>query len=77
MPAEPIYDVVLDCAIGYDNVHHDAVSESCTTDIDANGVPWTNCTPGSDAFDSAELEERCLIRKFVSPDKTAPDDPAR
>lgn len=69
-PPEPIYTIQLQCDIAYDQYHHDATNESCTTTIDENGIPWTNCTPGSDAYDSIDLGESCAITAINETQKT-------
>lgn len=63
-PIQAIYTLFLKCLISYDLYHHDAVSDTCSTTIDADGVPWTNCSGGSAAYDSVDLGESCLISKI-------------
>ncbi|HXH40330.1 MAG TPA: hypothetical protein VNN08_17000 [Thermoanaerobaculia bacterium] len=60
-PIQAIYRLFLKCLISYNVYHHDAVSDTCTTTIDANGIPWTNCVGASPAYDSLDLGESCLI----------------
>ena len=63
-PSQAIYTLFLKCRLSYESYHHDEVPESCTTTIDENGIPWTNCTGGSPAYDSLDLGESCLISKI-------------
>src|SRR6185437_14621224 len=54
-PAELIYTLQVQCGLSYGVYHYDETSESCSTRIDENGVPWTDCTPGTPAYDEIEL----------------------
>jgi hypothetical protein len=63
-PPEAIYTLLLKCRISYDEDHHDEVPEGCTTTIDDNGIPWTNCTAGSAAYDSIDYGESCWVAKI-------------
>ncbi|HXA19804.1 MAG TPA: hypothetical protein VN380_22665 [Thermoanaerobaculia bacterium] len=65
-PPEAIYTFFLKCRISYEEFHHDEVSESCTTTIDANGIPWTNCSGGSPAYDSIDYCESCAVARIES-----------
>jgi hypothetical protein len=60
-PPELIYTLQVQCTLAYGVYHHDETSESCSTTIDQNGVPWTNCTPGTPAYDSIDLGESCAV----------------
>ncbi len=66
-PAELIYAVQVQCALSYGVYHYDETSESCSTTIDQNGVPWTNCTPGTPAYDAIELGESCAVGGIREP----------
>jgi hypothetical protein len=66
-PPELIYTLALQCAFIYKKFHHDETSESCTTTIDENNIPWTNCTPGTPAYDSIDLTEKCKVTGVDEP----------
>ena len=60
-PAELIFTLRVQCNLAYGVYHHDETAESCTTTIDQNNIPWTNCTPGTPAYDSIDLGESCKV----------------
>lgn len=60
-PAELIYTLEVQCGLSYGVYHYDETSESCSTTIDENNIPWTNCTPGTPAYDAIELGESCAV----------------
>jgi hypothetical protein len=63
-PPEAIYTFFLKCLIDYRVFHYDETPESCTTTIDENGIPWTNCTGGSPAYDSIDYVESCSVSRI-------------
>ena len=65
--AELIYTLQTQCDLSYGVYHYDETSESCSTTIDANNIPWTNCTPGTPAYDAIELGESCAVSGFREP----------
>jgi hypothetical protein len=70
-PPQAIYTLFLKCRISYEAFHHDEVSESCTTTIDANGIPWTNCSGGYPAYDSIDYSESCSVSRIEEPQESS------
>jgi hypothetical protein len=68
-PPEPIYMFAVKCAFVYKKFHHDETAESCTTTIDENNIPWTNCTPGTPAYDSIDLTQKCKVTGIDQPEE--------